>query len=155
MTHGEVEDDGPVRVCSTSPVTLVYTHVCPKCLGDESLPVRQRLMYHPDVICHISDHLLSVPGDKSAPCWVIGCRVAGEFKPMQMADHLYAAHSINMMREPQDPRRLLISEDASLLKMSEDTRQLFEQERLPYFDLVPTSPEMPCVSHARTSSSVQ
>ena len=74
---------------------------------------------------------------------------------MQMADHLYAAHSINMMREPQDPRRLLISEDASLLKMSEDTRQLFEQERLPYFDLVPTSPEMPCVSHARTSSSVQ
>lgn len=96
-------------------------------------------MYQPDYVCFASDHLLSVRKDGSARCWVPGCKAQREWKPMTMADHLYATHSIRTMCEPSDARRLLISENTSLLEMSEETREPFELWRLPLFQSASSS----------------
>lgn len=97
---------------------------------------KEQLLYQPDYVCFASDHLLSVRKDGSARCWVHGCQAQREWQPMTMADHLYATHPIRMICEPSDARRLLISEDTTLLEMSEETQSAY----LPPSCLVGTTP---------------
>lgn len=106
---------------------LRNAHLCPKCLGDEALPASKRLKYHADQAAHIGEHILSVPQDEKVLCWMPGCTATGEWYPLQLADHHYAAHGINLMKNPEDARWLFISDDATLMAMSDETRQLFEQ----------------------------
>lgn len=115
----------------------------------------KRLKYHADQAAHIGEHILSMPQDEKVLCWMPGCTATGEWYPLQLADHHYAAHGINLMKNPEDARWLFISDDATLMAMSDETRQLFQQESLPFFRVIPTLPGSSCRFHRSVDHSMQ
>lgn len=118
-------------------------HICPKCLSDPSLPPEKRLLHHKVLAFHINDHIVDVPRQEKIGCWYPGCTARSKFKPLQLADHFYCAHSIDLMSmkkkdesgQSLSPRTHLISDDSSgsRLRLSAITRAKFNNRQSDFF----------------------